>query len=248
MIPAIKSEFLKLITVRSTYFILAFVLLIILFFAGYVEGYKAGPELINNPQMLGKEVINAISAVGIFCGLIAILLFSHEYRYNMIVYTMTSLRGRNQVLLAKIAVMTGFALAYGLAIAILSPLAAYMGAQLAGNDLVSQSIYYGDLLWRSWFYVWGMAMVGLLLVALTRNQVFSVVALFFIPVTVEGIATLLLKDNSIYLPFTALNSVINKTADISPPKAALVFMTYLLAWWAVAWILFLRRDANNSRG
>jgi hypothetical protein len=31
---------------------------------------------------------------------------------------------------------------------------------------------------------------------------------------------------------------------ITPFHAALVFLTYLVVGWIVAWVLFLRRDAN----
>lgn len=244
MIASLKAEFLKLFTVRSTYFITVFVMLIILFFAGYVEGIHADSKLFNNPHLLASEVANALSFTVIFCAIIAILLFSHEYRYNTIMNTLTSVNNRSKMLLAKILVMTGFALVFGLVMGTLSPLVAYAGNQLAGHQLVAQTIPISDLLWRGLFFAWGFAMIGLLLVALTRNQIFSIVALVLFPTTVEGIAELLLKKNVIYLPFTALNHVLEDSPDITHAKAALVFLAYLLVGWIIAWILFIRRDAN----
>lgn len=247
MLPAIKAEFYKLFTVRSTYIIVACMVLLTLFFAGYTEGFKADKELLRSPGHLASEVTNALQAVTVFCGLIAILLFSHEYRYNTIMHTLTSINRRSKVLLAKILVMTGFAAGYALLIGILSPLASYGGIKLAGHELVAQSIPYSDLLWQGTFYVWGYAMLGLLLVALSRNQVFSVVAIFFIPI-IEGIAALILKAKAIYLPFTALGSVINDNPQITHQKAALVFAVWLASAWLMTWLLFLRRDATNNRG
>lgn len=247
MLPAIKSEVRKLLTVRSTYIILTCMALLTLFFAGYTEGFKADPKMLSDPNHLASEVRSALQAITGFCGLVAILLFSHEYRYNTIMHSLTNAKRRSNVLLAKILVMTAFAVFYALFLGSLSPLTSYLGTQLAGHEVVAQSIPYSDLLWQGIFYVWGYAMLGLLLVALSRNQVFSVVALFFIPV-IESIAALLLKAKAIYLPYTALGAVMNNNPAISEQKAALVFVIWLVATWLVAWLLFVRRDATNSRG
>lgn len=243
MIAALKAEFLKLFTVRSTYVIIAFVMLMILFFAGYIEGSHADSKVFQNPYLLSSEVTNALGFTVVFCAIIAILLFSHEYRYNTIMHTLTS-NSRSKVLMAKILVMTGFAAVFALVMGTFSPLMAYLGNHLAGHQLVAQTIPISDLLWRGLFFTWGYAMIGLLLVALTRNQIFSIVALILFPTTVEGIAQLLLKKNVVYLPFTALGHVMEDSPDITHTKAALVFLTYLIIGWIVAWILFLRRDAN----
>lgn len=248
MLPAIKAEFRKLFTVRSTYVIVGFMVLLTLIFAGYTEGFKAKSDLLGSPNHLATEVRNAMSAVTVFCGLIAILLFSHEYRYNTIMHTLTSVNRRSKVLLAKIIVMTAFAVGYGLFFGSLAPFVSYLGIQLAGHELAAQTIPYGDLLWRGLFFVWGYAMIGLLLVALTRNQIFSVVALFFIPITIEQILGMLLKNNAIYLPFQALDSVLRNSHDLAPKKAAITVIIWLISIWLIAWLLFIRRDATNSRG
>lgn len=244
MLPALKSEFRKLFTVRSTYVITAFIALFIVFFAGYIQGFKADSATLQDSGYLAAQSAGALAFAGVFCGLISILLLSHEYRYNTIMYTLTSVNSRSKVLLSKILAMTAFAVGIAIIMALWSPLVAYLGIQLAGNDLAAQTVPLGDLIWRGLFFMWAYSMIGLVLVALTRNQIFSVVALFFIPITVEGIAALLLKENAIYLPFTSLMAVITDNPNIAPPKAALVFLGYLASSWATAWFLFLRRDAN----
>ncbi len=247
MWAAIKAEIRKLLSVRSTYVIVGGMILLTLFFAGYVDGFKGDAHILKDPNALGTEVINALNFTAVFCALIAILLFSHEYRYNTILHTLTSINRRSKVLLAKIVVMTGFAALFGLVIGALSPLATYAGVHLAGHELITQTLPISDLLWRALFYAWGYAMAGLLFVALTRNQVFAIVGLFFLPLTIEGVASLLLKKNAIYMPFTALNDVLTNSPDITHKKAALVFLVWLVSSWAIAWLLFLRRDATNNR-
>jgi hypothetical protein len=95
-------------------------------------------------------------------------------------------------------------------------------------------------------------MAGLLLALLTRNQVASIVALFVVPDLAEQLLGLLLKHNTVYLPFSSLNQVINTGGDrnmatssnLSPAKAAGVYCIYLAVGWFVAWLLFIKRDAN----
>jgi ABC-2 type transport system permease protein len=244
MIPALKSEALKLLTVRSTYVITAIAALLILFFAGFTEGYKAAPALLRDSGLLAREVTAAITFSAIFAGLIAILLFSHEYRYNTIMHTLVSTNRRSKVLLAKIMVTSLFAIVFATVAGVLSPLATLAGSGLAGKELVTQVIPYSDLIWRSLFFIWGFAMAGLLLVALFRNQVMAIGAMFIIPSTVEPIAGALLKKNAEYLPFNALGAVIGDNPDTSHARGATIFLVHLAVWWLLAWLLFLRRDAN----
>jgi uncharacterized membrane protein len=76
-----------------------------------------------------------------------------------------------------------------------------------------------------------------------RNQIGTIVALIFLPGTVEGLLGLLLKENNFYLPFSALNGVINQI-PFSHGKSALVALAYVAVGWIVAALLFKRRDAN----
>src|ERR1700733_14101281 len=100
MIPALKAEFRKLWTVRSTYLILAFVLVIAIFFGFYVSGWKIDKGALHDPGTLALDVTSAISAVSVFASLIGVLLVTHEYRFNTIMYTLTASNSRSKVLLA----------------------------------------------------------------------------------------------------------------------------------------------------
>ncbi|HUS25960.1 MAG TPA: ABC transporter permease [Nevskiaceae bacterium] len=242
MIPAIKAEFRKLFTVRSTYItaLLAFGLMV--FFAFYVEGYKAAAT-VNDPHKLMGEVTSAVGVVSILATITVLLLMAHEYRYNTIMYTLTASNSRTKILLAKIIAASTFAIGFTLLAGVLSPLLAYLGIQAKGLTLVPQEFYYWDLLWRCLFYGWGFAMFGLLLATLARNQVAAIAALFVLPSTIEPLLGLLLKKNAIYLPIGSLSSVMEHN-QISYVRAALVFSGYLVVGWIVAWLLFIRRDAN----
>lgn len=252
MSDTLKAEFRKLLTVRSTYLITGLVTILVMFVAFYLEGWRLDAAGLHDPGQLASDVTGALN-VTVFGPIAAILLMTHEYRYNTIMYTLTSSNSRSKVLLSKFIVVSLYALFLTVLIGVLSPLMAYLGIHAHGHTLVHQTLHYGNLMWRSLFFGWGYGMAGLLLAVLTRNQVASIVSLFLIPSVVEQLlGELLLKHNSVYMPFSALFQVLDgsthgggpTSSSMSPAKAAGVYCAYLVVGWAVAWMLFLRRDAN----
>jgi ABC-2 type transport system permease protein len=247
MIPALKAEFKKLVTTRSTYVLLGIALALILFVTFYVEGWRANAETLQDPLFLNREPLSAISVVTILMTMIGILLMTHEYRYNMITYSLTSSNSRSKVLLAKLLVVSAFAIIFATVVWALAPLVTLLGVNAHGLELVPQQFYYWDLWWRCAFFAWGFAIFGLLLAVLIRNQIGTIVFLLIVPNTIEGILSILLKENSVYLPFSSLANVIGQSggqAVVTPAASAWLFTLYMIGGWAVAWYLFLRRDAN----
>jgi ABC-type transport system involved in multi-copper enzyme maturation permease subunit len=251
MKSALKAEFRKLFTVRSTYVLCLISLVILGIFAFYLQGLKVAPESLGDTHKLAGEVTNAISTVAIFAALAGVLLVTHEYRYSTIMYSLTSSKSRVRVILAKFIAVSLFTIGFSLAIGILSPLFTYAGISLRGLHLVHQDLHIWDLLWRSVFYGWGIAAFGMVLATIIRNQIGAIIALFVLPGVVEGLAGMLLKHNAIYLPYQALNSLIGLASSgpagnisASHGKSVLIFLTYLVVGWAISLTLLLRRDAN----
>jgi len=249
MTSNLKAELRKVFTVRSTYFILAFVLGLEILFGFYGSGWRVNPQDLHNPMALSGDVTAAVNFVSVFVALIATLLVAHEYRYNTIMYSLTLSKRRSRVLFAKVLVISAFAIIFTLVAGALSPLLSAWGANAHHLHFTHQTFHYGTLLWRNLFFGWGYAMAGLLIATLIRNQIGAIVALFIAPTTIEGILSLLLKRNTVYLPFSALHTVIGQGMDtyrnaITPLHAAMVFSAYLLGGGIIAWILFLKRDAN----
>ncbi|MDB5175668.1 MAG: hypothetical protein JWM81_526 [Candidatus Saccharibacteria bacterium] len=241
---ALKAELRKLFMIRSTYVLSATAVIIIGIGAGYANGFKLTTAQLHSPLQLQGSVVDIINLVSIFPALIGILLMTHEYRYNTILYSLTSNRSRTKFLAAKFIALSIFAIVFILAAALIAALFSNIGAHIAGHSLVTQSFAYSDTVWRIIFGGWGYAVISLLIATLVRNQIAAVVSLFIIPSTVEGLLSLLLRDNTIYLPFNALNAVLTKSPHISYGHAALTVTVYLFFGWLIAWILFLRRDAN----
>ena len=248
MNSAIKAEFRKLTTVRSTYFISALALLLVCFFAFYVSGWRINNSDLHNPTTLAGDVTGAIHVVSIFAAFIAVLLVTHEYRYNTIMHTLTLSNSRSKVLVAKILVITGFAVVFTVVLGVISPLLSLLGIHAHHLNLVPQTIHYSNLIWRSLFFGWGYVMAWLLIATLVRNQVGTIIILLIAPATIEGLLGLVLKSNSVYLPFTSLDTVLGQSLNyrttITPLRAVFIFSSYLVIGWIIAWILFLRRDAN----
>lgn len=239
MIPSIRSELRKLFTVRSTYIISALAILLSGIAAFYVGGFEAAGA---NPRWLVAVVNQTYATVGIFVAIVAILLMSHEYRHNTIAYTLAYSNSRTKVLLAKIVAVCAFALGLTIAAAALSALAYAIGVEgSSAAMLTTPEIFWSDL-WRPAFYVLSYALVGLAIAALVKHVVGAIAALFVIPM-VEQFLIFWLKDNIKFLPFVALEHV-HSGSLLSPGHAAMLFGIYLAAVWVVAWLLFLRRDAN----
>jgi ABC-2 type transport system permease protein len=243
MIATIRAEFRKLFTVRSTYIIILIALALEVFFAFYATAYKASPSDALKPGELASEVTSAISVLTTLFALVGVLLMAHEYRYNTILYTLSSSKSRSRVFFAKIITVSIFAIILSVSFGFLSAGLAKLGFQAHGHTLVAQTFPVWNLLWRVAFAGWAFSMLALILTTIIRIQVGAIAALFLIPGTIEQLIGLLIKKNQVYLPFSAINAVLDH-GDISHERAALVALAYVVGGWVIAWLLFLKRDAN----
>ncbi len=246
MIAELKSEVRKLATIRSTYIVSGVAVVIVLFVAGFLNGWRQQPEALQWPNYLQDQITSAVTVVSIFAAIVALLLVVHEYRYNTIMYTLTATNNRLKTLFAKVLVASSFAVIFTLVLCLLSPLSAYVGAQLHGHTVGPQTFDVASVLWRSLFYGWGYTMFAVIIAAIIRNQVGAIVVFFVAPTTIENVASLLLKDNAKYLPYRSLFQVIGETssAAYSAVNAAVVTGVYILVGLIIAAVLFVRRDAN----
>lgn len=244
MLSTLYSEFRKLISIRSTYIVSALSLLIIGGLSFYGTGLKGGPHF--SPHTLQAGANDALGLVGIFVGIIAILIITHEYRYNTIAYTLTESNNRMKVLLSKMIIGAGYALLMALLAIGVSMSTIILGVHIAGNELGPQILDAYSLLWKSAAYMIGTAWFGMALGFLFRSQVMAIVAYFVVP-TIEALLQALLKVNKNYLPSSSQEQILQylpMPGSYSPLASLGVFALYLVGAWIVASVLFVKRDAN----
>jgi len=213
------------------------------FFAFYIEGFHQAHD-VTSPGKLASEVTSAAQVLGVFIALAGVLLMTHEYRYNTILYSLTFSSSRAYVLLAKIIVVSTFAILLILIVSSLSPWLTYLGLHAKGLTLSPQDFPIRDLLLQSALYGWGYSMLALIIAAIVRNQVGVIAILFLFPGLGETLLGLLLKENAKYLPFSTLNSVLLPHQPQGYPNSLFVMLAYIAGGWLIAWVLFQRRDAS----
>lgn len=244
MIPILKAEFRKLFTIRSTYFIMAICFAFIILFSFYGEGMRAAGSVFD-PNKIRNMLYNMVGLLAFFSGLVAVFLITHEYRFNTIMYTLTATASRTRIFLGKLIAVTGFTLFFLLMGAGISVASLYVGLGLGGlPDLVHQNLNLLDLSWRLFFYAWGFTMFGLLAGFLLRNMVATISVFLLLPSTIEPLMTIILKENTKYLPTMSLGQVVSATPTLSTVQSVGIYSIYLLVAAIAAWYLFVRRDAN----
>jgi ABC-2 type transport system permease protein len=240
----LRAEFRKLFTIRSTYILLFVCLAIAIFFAFYAEGLKVTKPVLD-PHYLYSEVSSAVTSLSFLLSMVGVMLVTHEYRYNTIMYTLTSSNNRLKVLLAKIVAFSFLMIVATIFFGALAPALTTLGLHIKGVHIVAQSLPFWDTAWRSVFYGWAYGMLAFGLAVIIRNQVGAIISLFAIPSTVEPLLSLAIHDNVKFLPFTALNNVtMLASKQMAPSKAAIVVAIYVVVVLAIAIVLFKRRDAN----
>lgn len=253
MFATLKSEFRKLVTVRSTYILTALVLVGAFLLSYFVFGREQEALAATNPLFLRDSMHMVIGIFVTISAIIAILLTTHEYRYGTIAYTLTAANRRTKVVASKALVLIGYTLVIGALVSAIGYFGAKAGVASTGADLVAQQIPVWETIWQFGAYAISYTLVGLILGLLLRSVVAAIVILFMFPV-VEQMLSLLLKDNTKYLPFQSLeriaatpnSSMMGGVAggDLTNLAALGVFAIYLVVIGTLAVVLFVTRDSN----
>ncbi len=251
MLSPLKAEFRKLLTARSTYLLTGGVLALITFLSVFVFGYKQAAQKASSSIFMSDTIYAMLGTFVTFGAIVAILLVAHEYRYSTINYTLTLSRSRLRVLLAKVMTMLTYATIVGVLVIAIAYVGARIGLDIRGATLAPQTLPV-DLVWKYLAYLWSYALVGIILATLIRGLVGSIVAFFLIP-TAEGMLSLLLKENTKYLPFRSMdaipvtvapNSITAGTEMLAAGAALGMACIYLGVFGVIATVSFVKRDAS----
>ncbi|PID32048.1 hypothetical protein CR970_02560 [Candidatus Saccharibacteria bacterium] len=239
---AIRAEVLKLLTVRSTY-VVTLLLLALVAFMSYSTQLDAPVDAFSSPMFLEGELTSSIELASGFAVIVAILLVTHEYRYDTIAYTLAAARRRSIVFGAKLVTVGLYLAAVLSLVLVITAAAVTLGVNAAGYNLASQTIDLGDALWRFGLYSFGSVSLAYVIAMLLRSQVGSFVTFFMLLGLFEQLSRLVLHDKADYLPLTAMQSVLYPGA-LTLAQASIAVIAWLVIGGAVALVLFERRDAN----
>ena len=272
MIDALRYEYMRLRTIRSTYWLLGLALALQLALAIVIAQSMASSDTFTG----GDQTFETLATIGgstgapllmaYILGLLGVFSTGHEYRHGMIRATLTALPNRTQVFIAKVvstALLSAVAAALCVAIGIAS-IAAF------GLDMPSREAFFhlssGVVIYTALF-----ALSGLAFAAITRNQTAAVALLMLVPSLFEFIIqaiVILIKTNSDdpqggggivtilkYLPYDAgsqmyvqvsINGFVQRAIGaepFGPVGGGIVMGVFVGALLAGSYALFVRRDA-----
>lgn len=265
MIDALRYEFARIRTIRSTWWLtgLTFVIGvgIALLLAFSFRGEVASAD---DADLLGPLVVTQLSATGQMPCLVAFLLaiigvfaWGHEYRHGMIRASLTALNSRTSLWVAKYAVVGVWVVVTAFVTMLVSVLVsgAVVGPQV---PLLTGETW--QAMGRLLVYVLLLTWLAMAFTSITRSQAFALVTMFLWPLLIESLVVGLfslvpsLRDHSAltrFLPFRAGARVLDVTSHGSSTfgdpmtfvGGLLVFAGVTVVLMAVALVLFDRRDA-----
>lgn len=272
MIDALRYEYVRLRTIRSTYWLIGGALVFQLVFAVLIAISLARSDTFGG----GDEGFQVLSTIGgstgapllmaYIVGLLGVFSTGHEYRHGMIRATLTAIPNRTHVFAAKALSTAVVAAAVALLCVVIALVClAVFGLDLpTGRALVEQSV--GLVLFTTMF-----ALSGLAYAALLRNQTAAVAVLMLVPSLFEFIVqsiVVIIKTNSDdpqkaggitevlkFLPYDAgsqmfvqssVDGFVQRALGAEPFGAVgggVVMALFVAALMGGAYALFVRRDA-----
>ncbi|HEY8456991.1 MAG TPA: hypothetical protein VIL34_15475 [Actinopolymorphaceae bacterium] len=215
MIDAVRYEWVRIRTLRSTYWLTGLGLLLSAVIAGII-GWVMRDDSISAAWsgviLTGGSAFSPLPFTAVFMGIVGIFSFGHEFRHGTILATLTAVPRRSFVVVAKCLVIA----AWSFVVAVVGVgLNWTVGSVVAGESLplvrgVAGAAVVGFV---CFVVLWGL--LGLGLGSLLRNVPAAVVLLLVFPLIVEPLIGTLamldalepIREAVHYLPFTAGNAM-----------------------------------------
>jgi len=254
----LRSEYIKLRTLRSTWILLGSMLVLFIAFGaiaalattGQIDSGNGGP-----PRALGLDPVTTVLAGAGFAVLIisvfGVLAGAREYGSGMIRTTLAFVPKRLPVLWAKVLVLIGFVIP----VAVLAALGAFfLGMAVlsaAGNPTASLSDPDAQrVLIGTAAYITGLAVIGLALGLAMRSMPGAIATVIGGVLILPALLTVLLPESwravLKYLPSNAaapFTEVKVRVDMLALTPGIIVFIAWVVASLIVAALLFARRDA-----
>lgn len=264
MSDALRYEWTRIRTLRSTYWLLGLTLAIpagvALILGLAVDESDRGPEMVLGVLTGGTNFMSPLIAISaIFLAIIGVFTTGHEYRHGTIQPTLSAIPQRSTLLTAKISVLVLTVLT-AIAVSLLLNYAigiVFWGDLSGVGDPPIDEALLGYII-----FVLLYALLGLALGQLFRGVPSALVVLLVTPTIVEQLLTGLAFIEALdwlvpvikFLPFTAGSRLMaTGDPDYGPgaPNFDLfdrwasggIFAAFVVIVLAVAWYLFKKRDA-----
>jgi hypothetical protein len=242
---ALRSEWIKLSTVRSTKVVLALTAVI----GGLIAWALAATS--TDPSLAASELfIYPLPLVAMLAAVTGILMFTTEAQHGTLVAMLTARPARWVIVVAKTVV----AACVGMALGVAGMAFGYAGAVLGGapsglaSDVASRA---------SWalLYIALAALIGLGVGMIVRHSAGAISGLLMWSFVVESLFAPALPDGVLhFLPFSAGYRLLDAGPNFEPPvvigqqldrpQYALIFGGYALLALVVGTVLLYRRDAD----
>ncbi|MGH3424890.1 MAG: hypothetical protein ACRDO8_09185 [Nocardioidaceae bacterium] len=198
MIAALRYEWVRLTTIRSTYWLLGATLVLYLALTltvGFsIDDSEVG-SLVDGRQTLAAMLTVGASAgiapllLAYIIGIIGVFSMGHEYRHGMIRATLTAVPNRFAVLAAKLVSIAVVAIVGS----VLTMLVGIFSVLVVGLDLPIASGFTAELVLGVVLYAILFSWVGVALAGLIRHQTAAVALLILLPTVIESILRALLR-------------------------------------------------------
>jgi ABC-2 type transport system permease protein len=222
VIDALRYEWTRIVTIRSTYWLtglaLAFALAVAVAVSwGFASeiGDPGGPSDLDISELgpwLGTQFARggAPHFLGFLLAMVGILAWGHEYRHGMVRATLTTLSSRTIVWAAKYLVVVVWVAVAVTACFFAAIFVGWLFLHDYAVDLVNAGTY--EAWGRTVLYTVLLACLAMAFTGLVRNQTAALVLLFLWPLAIENVITLIfflvpgLRDHADltrFLPFSA---------------------------------------------
>jgi ABC-2 type transport system permease protein len=270
MSAALRYEWMRLRTIRSTYWlsVIAIVFGVGLSFlvamGVHFSMSSAHPPTHSDLRGMGAGLTTQFAAFGApdfvayILAMVSVFSWGHEYRHGMIRATLTALTSRPATWVAKFVVTGLWVLAVTAVTMFLSLLAGWLWLHGDGARLLTHTTW--AVAGRTLLYVLVFSWLAAAFTALVRNQTAALVLLFLWPLAVETIVAVVfslvpaLRDNqdlTRFLPFNAGTRIISQIPKshsvfgmpLSVVGALVIFGGLTLVALVASLVLFRNRDA-----
>jgi ABC-type transport system involved in multi-copper enzyme maturation permease subunit len=239
----IRSEWIKLRSLRTTWILAVLAVLTAMAITGAATGsVKAGTSVFERIDLL---LTPAPLLVRLFIIVLGIMAFSNEYRYGTIIPSLAAAPIRGELFAAKLIVLGAFGLVLGAVVTVAATATGLAVLSIIGQPV---SVFDGEIpraiIGTVGFY--GIcAIVGVAAGVLVRQPTIAIGILMPWALFGEKAVGSFLPNLASYLPFTAgaqLYAVTTEGAPLDPGAGAALFLTWTALVIVVGMVLFQRRD------